>query len=184
MGAFATDQTLGDADLELLVAAQCGDKLALRQVCDRFQTPLLAAVLRRTGDWDRAPAAIEPLLERLCSELVTGQLRPPGWAARAMELAWQEPSAAPPAAENGSGLEGLGAIARVVKRRALRTFLPQLPLPELLALLLVYLEKRRPEEMAGLVAATGSEAAACLVRAHEAAQAALKDSPQSVGDQT
>ncbi len=54
MGAFATDQTLNDADLGLLTSAQRGEKAALRRVCERFRTPVLAMVLRSTGDWERA----------------------------------------------------------------------------------------------------------------------------------
>ncbi len=182
MGAFATDQTLSHSDLELLAAAQRGDKPSLRRVCERFQTPLVALVLHHRGDFERAAGAVEPLLDRLCRELLTGQLMPIRWAARAVELAAEQSPFEHPPAGNGSGLEGLGVIARVVKRRALRASLPQLPLPELMALLLAYLEKRRPEEMAGLVAATPEEAAACLVQAHETAQAVLKQMPRSVGE--
>lgn len=174
MGAFATDQTLSDPDLELLLAAQRGDKPALRRVCDRFKTPLLALVLRNTGNWERAAVAVDPLLEQLCRELLAGELMAVDWATRALALAAQQSAVGQRPEENGSGLEGLGAIARVVKRRALRSLLPQLPLPELTTLLLAYLENRRPEELVGLVAATPPEAAALLVNAHQRVQSELK----------
>ena len=173
VGALATDQTLSEGDLELLDRAQRGDKPSLRAVCHRFQTPLAALLLHSTGDWERAATEVEPLLERLCRELLGGQIAATDWAARAAELAAEQDVSDLTPRDNGSGLEGLGSIPRVVKRRALRALLPQLKLPELTALLLRYLEQRRPEEMAGLVAPTAAEAAACLIRAHEALQSEL-----------
>jgi hypothetical protein len=173
VGALATDQTLSEGDLELLDRAQRGDKQSLRAACNRFQTPLAALLLHSTGDWERAATEVEPLLERLCRELLVGQIVATDWAARATELAAQQDVSDLTPRDNGSGLEGLGSIPRVVKRRALRALLPQLKLPELTALLLRYLEQRRPEEMAGLVAPTAAEAAACLVRAHETLQSEL-----------
>ena len=174
MGAFATDQTLCDADLTLLATAQRGHTPSLRAVCDRFQTPLLALLLRNTGDWERAAGALEPLLERLCRELLSGKLVATDWATRAVEVAAEQAVVDRGAVQNGSGLEGLASIPRVIKRRALRAILPQLPLPELLALLLKYIENRGPKSMAGLVAHDAREAGMCLVTAHEAVQSELK----------
>jgi hypothetical protein len=180
VGAFATDQTLNEADLELLTIAQRGDKAALRRVCDRFKTPLLAMLLYETCDWESASHQVETLLERLCRELLAGELMTADWARRCLAVAEQQPAIENPA-ENGSGLEGLGSIARVVKRRALRSLLPTLPLPELTALLLVYLDSRRPCDLAGLVADTPEVAAACVVKAHETVQAALKHMLHAAG---
>lgn len=182
MGSFVTDQSLCTADLELLTTARRGDKLALRLVCHRFRTPLLAIVLHKTGDWEGAPAAAETVLEQLCRELLSGILLPCDWASRAMELGAEQSTTVPAAPENGSGLEGLAAIARVAKRRTLRGLLPQLPLPELMALLLAYVDGRRGHEMAGLVAETPAEAAGCLLAAHESAKAALR--PLSTAGET
>jgi hypothetical protein len=184
VGAFATDLTLSDADLELVASAQRGDKLSLRRLCQRFKTPLLAMVLHHTGDWEHATEQVEPLLEILCRELLRSEILATDWSNRAAILvAQQSAAAAPQPAENGSGLEGLGAVARVVKRRTLRAVLPKLPLPELMVLLLVYLDARRPDEMAGLVASTSAEAAALIVKAHQAVQSELAFLLQSAGVQ-
>lgn len=174
MGSFVSDQSVCTADLELLSSARRGDIQALRLVCHRFRTPLLAVVLHRTGDWDKSSAAVEPLLEQLCRELLVGSLMPCDWAMRAMELAALHSMPFPTPPDNGSGLEGLGAIARVVKRRALRGLLPQLALPELMSLMLAYVDGRRSHEMTGLIAETPAEAAACFLAAHESAKAALR----------
>lgn len=167
MGAFITDRSLPDADLELLARAQRGDKQALRSVCQRFQTLLFALVLHHTEDWVRAAESVEPLLDQLCRELLAGQIVATDWSARAAQLAAEIRPAQAAASAAGSGLDGLGSIPRVVKRRALRQVLPQLPLAELMALLLRYLENRRPEEMVGLIADSTTDVVTLLVSAHD-----------------
>jgi hypothetical protein len=173
VGAFAIDQTLASSDLQLLARAQRGDKESLRAVCRRFHAPVLALALHSSGDWAGAAKSAEPILDQLCRELLSGQLVATDWAMRAAELAANvEPDAT--GASETSGLEGLGSIPRVVKRKALRQMLPQLPLPELMALLLQYLENRRPEEMVGLVAPNAEEAQRLVVTVHEKLQAMLE----------
>ncbi len=113
------------------------------------------------------------MLEQLSLELIAGEITPSAWAARALTLVEQHPHVGQRPAEGGSGLEGLGAIARVVKRRALRSLLPELPLAELTTLLLVYVDAKRAEALVGLIAETPTEAAALVVQAHRAAQAEL-----------
>ena len=173
VGSFATDQTLSDSDLALLAMAQRGQKESLRAVCQRFRTPLLALLVRGMRDWERASAAVEPLLEQLCGELVRGQLVATDWAARAAESASERAGLAAGSEPPGSGLEGLASIPRVIKRRILRQALPEFPLPELLALLLVHLEHPTPTQMVGLVAGNEPDVQACLVAAYDKAQAAL-----------
>ena len=184
MCAFATNQSLSEESIELLAMAQRGDRNSLRAVCNRFQLPLAAMVLRNSGDWDLAKAAVEPLLEQLCQELLAGRLTTANWAQRAIELAsQQQPRKDGDDDGQVSSLEGLGSIPRVVKRRALRSYLALLPLPELTAVLLAHVEKRKVEDMVGLVADTPSEAATCLVTAHQMLQSEIQRCCGNNGEQ-
>ena len=183
MCALATDQSLSEETLDLLAMGQRGDRTSLRAICERFQTPLMAMVLRNTSDWDLAKAAAEPILEQLCQDLLAGRLTPASWAQRAFELAANYTHATDGDTDGrASPMEGLGSIPRVVKRRAVRAHLPLLPLPELMALLLVHLDKRRPEDMVSLVADTEPEAARCLVTAYQMLQSELQRCVQVIGE--
>jgi hypothetical protein len=173
VASFATDQVLSETDLTLIVAAQQGDRAALRQVCQRFQTPLLAMALKLTRSFDAAVAAVEPMLTTLCQELLLSRFLPVEFAMRALSLSRAIVSPGDEAEDARQGLDGYGAIPRVVKRRAIRQLLPEMPLPELTALLLKHLDRMPPADMVGLVADSLVDVELCLIAAHEMVQRRL-----------
>ena len=152
MGSFATDQSVCRQDLELLTAAAGGDKRALRAVCDRFKVPVVAVALRAVRDLDRAFDCVEPVLGTLCRGLLGGTFPPGQWALRAVASVNEHSKIQELQPAEASLLDGLGSIPRVARRRIVRSTLPELPLPELTALLLRYIERIPPGEMIGLVA--------------------------------
>ena len=180
MGGFLADQMLGDDDLKLLASAQRRDAEALRAVCRRFQTPLLAMAVKATGSLSAAARAVGPILESLLEDLLLGNLVATDWAIRAVqEIDRLEVPAAEP--EAGQGLGGMEVIPRVARRRIVRDVLPRLPLAELTALLMKYLDHASPAEMVGIVADTPEEAERLLLQAHELVQQAC-DEKLAVGE--
>jgi DNA-directed RNA polymerase specialized sigma24 family protein len=173
MGSFATDQSLLSADLGLLGAAATGDKRSLREVIERFKTPLLAVALRSVGDLDSAFDLAEAAIGRMCKDLLAGRLPPTEWAAAAGMYTTRRDT--PPTQRDGpSLLEGLHSVPRVARKRLVREALPKLTLPELTAVLLQHVDQLPPARMVGLVA--GSEADVCerLVSAQRKLLAALQ----------
>jgi len=171
MGAFATDQTLNQRDLDLLNRAVQGEKQALVIICRRYKVPVLAVAIRTGFELDQAFESVEPILHQLCDQLLAGSLRPERWTAEltaAVHARFQmDGKHADGDATDESTLSGLVAIPRLAKRRAVRMLLPQLPLPELTALLLHYVDGLTPAEMVGLVAESESDVAAKLFAVHE-----------------
>lgn len=180
MGGFLADQTLGDDDLKLLANAQRRQAGALRAACRRFQTPLLAMAVKATGSLTVAAQKVGPILQMLLEDLVLGNLMATDWAIRAqqevdrLEIPVIEP-------EVGQGLGGMEVIPRVARRRIVRDVLPRLPLAELTALLMKYLDHASPAEMVGMVADSPEEAERLVLRAHELVQQAC-DERLAVGE--
>ncbi len=161
MGAFATNRGLCPDDLGRLQEAVAGDLASLIAVCRRFEVPLLAAAMRHTGSVSEAYPRVEPTLSTLCDELLGGALIPEKWSTRALELLAPRPMGnAELAEESEENLSGslIGEIPRIARRRAVAGALPQLPLPELTAILLRHIRDATAEETVGL-AADSEEAA-------------------------
>jgi hypothetical protein len=167
--------TLGADDFSLLMAARRGDRRALGDVCNRFKLPILALALRATADFDQAAARVEPALEALCRGLASGSVAPHEWARRAADWVALPSVVGDDHERSVSGLEGLESIPRVVRRRVLRQVIPQLPLPELLALLLMYLDQMPVAGMVGLVADSPADVEQRLLAAHDLLQKALEE---------
>jgi DNA-directed RNA polymerase specialized sigma24 family protein len=162
---------LDQRDLELLNRAVRGEKQALVMICRRYKAVVLAVAIRTGCELDRAFESVEPIIHQLCDQLLARRIRPEQWTAELTAAVaarfHTDDNQADGDASNASMLSGLDGIPRLAKRRALRMLLPQLPLAELTALLLRYVERYSPAEMVGLVAESESGVAAKLFAAHE-----------------
>jgi hypothetical protein len=173
LGSLVTDGTLCDADLTLLAESQRGEPVRLRRVCQRFQTPILAMTLKTTGSLSVAVASVESILYGLLEELLLGHMVAVDWPERAAMACATVPASGN--SEAGQGIDGMELIPRVARRRVIREVLPQMPLPELMALLLKYADHRSPADMVGLVADTPEDASQRLLAAHQWLQRAIDE---------
>jgi DNA-directed RNA polymerase specialized sigma24 family protein len=178
MGAFAIDQSLGPADLELLQRSVAGDLSALETVCRRFEIPILAVALRKTRDLRKATSLIEPTLTAVCAGLLAGDFPLDQWARQALghleALAGEQTNQDGESEEAAAGLTGMAQVPRVVRARAVRRTLPTLPAPELTAVLMDSYLSASAEAMAGLVAESPQAAQSTLEQALSRLDAVLE----------
>jgi hypothetical protein len=179
MCAWASDQSLAPEDLRRLNSAIHGDVTALADFCERLEIPILAEALRETRDLSLALMLVRPTLQSLCEEYLDGILPPAAWpgrvksliAERAKELAKSHDSDS----QSSSPQSHMTVISRVVRMRAVRSALPDLPLPELLALLMHFYSRSGPGQMVGLVADTPEAASEALDQAISRIERALAE---------
>lgn len=178
MACFAVDQGVSATDFAALSAAVEGDKRALREVCRRFTVPILALALQVSKDLETAVGCVEPTLRRLCSELLSRRFEPQDWSLVLEALVREYGAFRSPSEEGGASLEGITVVQRVVRRRILRQTLPELPLPQLTALLLLHLDGAAPDAMVGLVAGTPTEGQEVVGDAYHRLQCAIDRTPE------
>jgi hypothetical protein len=175
MGAFATDQTVVEQDLRTLRAAVQGQRQALVSICQRYEIPVVAVAIQTSGDLERAYACVGQVLEALCRQLLASRFSPEQWASQLTTCVieyFPVGDAGIVGAETSerSILSGLESIPRIARRRAVSATLPKLPLPELTAILLRYVQRQSASQMVGLVADSEQEVCQRLAAAHELLQ--------------
>ena len=156
-----------------------GGKRALRAVCERFKIPILAVSIQHTKNLDHSYKAVQPVLNSLCDGLLDTSFAPESWADQLFRevlaftrRALQETDSKEEAIQ--SSLSGFASVPRLARRRVIRQILPTLPLPELTAILMQYVDKSSTSDMVGLVDET--ECAVCerLASAHQQLQQELQ----------
>ena len=162
----------GEHDLKTLVAAVHGEQGALFRICERYRMPALAVAIQSCDDLEHAYACVPPQLTSLCRQLLEAWFPPEQWAARLVarvvecsRMSREEVRGVDET--NPSIRSGLEAIPRIARRRAVAAALPNLPLPELTAILLQYVDHRPPSAMVGLVDDTEEKVCRRLITAHD-----------------
>lgn len=152
---------------ELLDRARSGDKHALEMVCDRSKVLLLAASLRTGLPWRESVASVPKTLKFFCRKVLDGELEPSSWRTEIVDLAETAAKLSSTPTESGDGLTGMRAIPRFARRRVIREAVVDLPLPQLVALLLKHVDGAAPAQMVGTAADSESDAADLLAAANE-----------------
>lgn len=169
-----SDEVATDSIEELLVRARGGDKQALAEVCERSKVLLLAASLRTGLSWRESVASVPQNLTYFCRKVLNGELEPASWREQIVQQAETAARLSTKPAAEAEGLSGMRAIPRLARRRVLRDSAVELPLPQLVALLLRHIDDAKPAGMLGVAADSEDEAKDLLFAANESLAVALK----------
>lgn len=161
-----------------------GDLSALHDVCQRFQFVVLAVAIRSGADLEQVVECVDPLLRAMCRKLVDGEVTPEQWCERLEESVQRHFNvhgetghlAALQAGDDSPDTltSSLSSIPRLAKRKIVRSMLPRILLPELLAILLRYVSELSPAEMVGLVAESEEEVHQKLTSVYEQLQTEVR----------